>query len=467
MKIKITLLIILVPFIILAQVGIGTITPNISSELEINSTTGGLLIPRMTFAQRNAIATPATSLLIYQTNLISGYYFYNGTAWQLLNNDNYWQRTGTNLDVATANDDIVFNSDDTSITFATVSGASDPMINMFANGGSSTRMVLAHSPGFTNYGLNYNDLDDAFNFISASNNRMKIDLLPGSSEPTLSVWGQTDWFDIGNTNQRIARITNVNDEGLFVLYNNGNIQHRFDAGYLSVINEQGLDLDFRIESNNNPNAFGIDAGNNIMFAGTNILSLTNNGNTINGNTIEYVASFYKSSNTNGTAIQLGSTEYIMDSGNLEMSVYGSWLPYYPMGSPAFQLGNSAQRWHSVWAINGLIQTSDITLKKNIKPLKFGLDEILQLDPITYQWKDGLDKTSKIGFSAQQLLEVIPNVVTTHSYVTEKEGEQPVLKKNDKLGVNYSEIIPILTKAIQEQNKLIKSLEARVKKLENK
>ncbi len=55
--------------------GIGTITPNASSLLEIKSTTKGLLIPRMTQAQRNAIASPAAGLIIYQTNNTPGFSF--------------------------------------------------------------------------------------------------------------------------------------------------------------------------------------------------------------------------------------------------------------------------------------------------------------------------------------------------------------------------------------------------------
>jgi hypothetical protein len=46
--------------------GIGTTTPDASSALEINSTTRGLLISRMTKTQRDAIASPSTGLMIYQ-----------------------------------------------------------------------------------------------------------------------------------------------------------------------------------------------------------------------------------------------------------------------------------------------------------------------------------------------------------------------------------------------------------------
>jgi hypothetical protein len=61
--------------------GIGTTSPNASSLLEIKSTSKGILIPRMTLTQRNAIASPATGLLIYQTNSTPGFYYYSGSAW--------------------------------------------------------------------------------------------------------------------------------------------------------------------------------------------------------------------------------------------------------------------------------------------------------------------------------------------------------------------------------------------------
>ncbi len=63
-----------------AQVGIGTTTPNASAALDITSTSGGLLIPRMTNAQVMAISSPATGLLVYQTDGTPGFYFNSGTA---------------------------------------------------------------------------------------------------------------------------------------------------------------------------------------------------------------------------------------------------------------------------------------------------------------------------------------------------------------------------------------------------
>jgi hypothetical protein len=64
-----------------SSIGIGTILPNASAALEVNSTTKGFLLPTMTQNQRNAIATPATGLLIYQSDNTPGFYYYNGAAW--------------------------------------------------------------------------------------------------------------------------------------------------------------------------------------------------------------------------------------------------------------------------------------------------------------------------------------------------------------------------------------------------
>ena len=71
-------------------------TPDPSAMLDVSSTTKGMLTPRMTQAQLNTIATPATGLLIYQTDNTPGFYYYNGTTWTLLatgaNND--WKLAG-------------------------------------------------------------------------------------------------------------------------------------------------------------------------------------------------------------------------------------------------------------------------------------------------------------------------------------------------------------------------------------
>lgn len=64
-----------------AQVGIGTASPNASAQLDISSADKGILIPRLTTAEVAAIISPATGLLVFQTDNGVGFYFYNGATW--------------------------------------------------------------------------------------------------------------------------------------------------------------------------------------------------------------------------------------------------------------------------------------------------------------------------------------------------------------------------------------------------
>jgi hypothetical protein len=66
------------------NVGIGTASPNASAILDVSSTNKGLLIPRMTSAQRTAIATPATGLLVFDTDTKT-IWTYDGAAWKNVN----------------------------------------------------------------------------------------------------------------------------------------------------------------------------------------------------------------------------------------------------------------------------------------------------------------------------------------------------------------------------------------------
>ena len=76
------LALVLVTSSIFAQIGINNETPDPSAALDITSTTGGLLVPRMTETQRDAISPAATGLMIYQTDGTAGFYYYNGSSWE-------------------------------------------------------------------------------------------------------------------------------------------------------------------------------------------------------------------------------------------------------------------------------------------------------------------------------------------------------------------------------------------------
>jgi len=64
----------------IAQVGIGTLTPDASSMLDLSSTEKGMLAPRMTSAERAAIASPANGLLVYDITE-NAFYFFKSSVW--------------------------------------------------------------------------------------------------------------------------------------------------------------------------------------------------------------------------------------------------------------------------------------------------------------------------------------------------------------------------------------------------
>ena len=79
-KIKTLLLVLITSIASNAQVSIGVSTPNASAQLEVAATNKGFLPPRMDLTARNAIATPAAGLTIYNTTS-NAFECFNGTAW--------------------------------------------------------------------------------------------------------------------------------------------------------------------------------------------------------------------------------------------------------------------------------------------------------------------------------------------------------------------------------------------------
>lgn len=87
-----------------SQVGIGTTNPDNSAKLEVYATDKGILIPRLTVSQRIAITNPAEGLLVYQTNDIKGFYYFDGSNWiRVLNDQKDKTPTGSVITMASEN----------------------------------------------------------------------------------------------------------------------------------------------------------------------------------------------------------------------------------------------------------------------------------------------------------------------------------------------------------------------------
>jgi hypothetical protein len=136
--------------------------------------------------------------------------------------------------------------------------------------------------------------------------------------------------------------------------------------------------------------------------------------------------------------------------------------FRPAADNVNSLGGSGFRWTAVWAANGLIQTSDEREKEDINDLNYGLNEIMQLRPVSFRWKNNPALGNRIGFIAQEVEPVLKEAVVKGDLPGTEQliGDDGVPEKqSDKMGVIYSDIIPVAVKAIQEQQKQIADLKA--------
>jgi len=104
--------------------------------------------------------------------------------------------------------------------------------------------------------------------------------------------------------------------------------------------------------------------------------------------------------------------------------------------------------------------SDRRLKHDINPIAQGLDFVLKLKPVEFVYNNRSDNTKSLGFIAQDVQKVM-NAANMSGYDMVSNMDE------NTLGLSTGELIPVLTKAIQEQQKLIEQLEARIAALEAK
>ncbi len=163
--------------------------------------------------------------------------------------------------------------------------------------------------------------------------------------------------------------------------------------------------------------------------------------------------------TLNTAIQVDDAQALWYNGDYFSWGFGGNYNFFAdevrigngSGEPAYQLEVVGDA-----DITGeLTAASDKRLKKNISEISMALSTVMSLEPKSYNFRVdefqdmSLAEGEKFGFIAQELENVLPSLVSTGREVTDIKGQSFKSKS-----VNYIEIIPILTKAIQEQQELI-------------
>jgi hypothetical protein len=173
----------------------------------------------------------------------------------------------------------------------------------------------------------------------------------------------------------------------------------------------------------------------------------------------------------------GGNKIVATKGHLDLSGFNTLNPAQPtqiyLGTNGFRYrynGNTPM-WidgnGTVFSAGGFVNTSDMRLKTQIKEIGYGLNTIMALQPKQYEISDNIDikngkpavdpglKTQhKIGFLAQDLYKLIPEAV-----------HKPKDDSKEIWTVDYTVLVPALTKAIQEQQSQIEQQTIKIKKLE--
>jgi len=420
-----------------AQVGIGTTTPNNNAALDITSTTQGVLLPRILLTSTTSpapLGSDVAGMLVYNTatatDVTPGFYFNDGTNWIRIGKSD-WSRdgntgtiAGTNFIGTTDTEDFIVKTDNTervriasdgkvgisenSPTNATLEIGGNLIIGNTFTGGTAT----AQTGGLTIEGRTIVGEDDFFYGVDK-----------------FVVYGNTTWAGASATN---------GDNGNGLIY------------ALNAYTSAGIGL----YAEDNDGGIGVQ----VIVDDTALLLPPIGVDAIDNSGI-------------GTAI----------SGDIRNPT-SSCIAVY--GTEPTQIGWAMYANGDLNVVGNTYNISDKKYKKNIAPITNALKIIEKLKPQSYNliWSQekyknvGFNKTTQMGFLAQDLEKVLPNLVKTSmlrlnniNYSKKEISKNPKLLKirsnlEEFKAVNYIQLIPLLTQAIKEQQKMIESLENTVYEL---
>ncbi len=272
----------------------------------------------------------------------------------------------------------------------------------------------------------------------------------------------------GSTGDRIAfynRLTGGASTGVrYGIYN------RVDGAGSNGVGDRYAVYNLLKSDNNDGDRHGlfnqVEVGNN--NTGMHFGIKNNAGSKTSKGTIYGLHNYTTSADVEGYGIR--NEIYGWNTGGTYYALYST----YPQGFPATSSGDNYAGFFNgaVVLTQGYTMTSDVNLKDNIRDMASQIGLVTQLRPVVYNYKSDAKDEDRYGFIAQEVQTVVPDVVKmirqpgksiydTDGYTI--VGEEPA---QDILSMDYVELIPILTKAIQEQQAIIENLETRISELEN-
>ena len=184
----------------------------------------------------------------------------------------------------------------------------------------------------------------------------------------------------------------------------------------------------------------------------------------------------------GSNISLGALDISYNAVGTELNgLKGAVVPEWSATTPKFTASafrvdeNSPDgNLNGFWKYNNTFisvgpHTSDIRLKKNIEPLTNGLDKILKLNPVTFDWDEEIvpDLAEKyphmVGLIAQEVEKIVPEIVCKTMVNSIQDGKE---KGRSYKRVLYENLVAHLIDGMKEQQKQIEELKQRVSELEN-
>jgi hypothetical protein len=153
------------------------------------------------------------------------------------------------------------------------------------------------------------------------------------------------------------------------------------------------------------------------------------------------------------ALRIGKGALAEPATNAFFEFASTGLNPAPGQDGALSLGLISRRWTVLYATNGTIQTSDERLKRDVVDLPQGLSFLQSLRPVAYRWKEDTGNSQlRFGFIAQEVEKEVP-------------PDAALISRGEILGMNYSELIAPLIKAVQELSAQVAQLQVRIRNLE--
>ena len=406
----------------------GTAADN-SAILDVKATNKGLLLPRMTAAQRNAIITPATGLLVYQTDGTSGFYQNAGTPAAP-----NWQFVGSQLEKISQNIKTGYRIlGRNAANYGNI--GTDAIDLSFSPSGSTTRGAtgdysiamgygtIASNEYSTAMGVNANASGLAATAMGVRTTASGVGSLAIGSDIVAKSFGE---LSVGSYSTD------------YILATNGEAS--------SQLADRAFGIGIGTDVFNRKDGFIVYKNGNTF--------ISNDGNTPTNGNASIMATGVAALQVRAVADGFNlSTVASNNSFNIEKrGTVSSGNRYISFRDGSGEIGSVAATSSTTVAFN---TTSDSRLKIYQSPFTNGLTTINTIGIHNYLWKQ--NKQADIGVFAQELYKVYPFAVSKG----DDKNETDPAKIENRWQVDYSKLVPVLVAAVQELSKENEALKAKI------